>query len=83
MEMIVILAVVKCDWKNIECMVKGEPKDTGRQKLGVIMGDNCKTGIHTSLYPGVKISAGCMTLPGEIIKRDLEKNSFGGNSFIV
>lgn len=68
-----ITANLRHDWKNIKCMVKGELKDTGRQKLGVIMGDNCKTGIHTSLYPGVKINPGCMTLPGEVVKRDLEK----------
>ncbi|MFH1049039.1 MAG: bifunctional sugar-1-phosphate nucleotidylyltransferase/acetyltransferase [Patescibacteria group bacterium] len=71
-----ITANLRHDWKNIKCMVKGELKDTGRQKLGVIMGDNCKTGIHTSLYPGVKIGAGCMTLPGEIVKKDLTDNNF-------
>lgn len=71
-----ITANLRHDWKNIKCMIKNELKDTGRQKLGVIMGDNCKTGIHTSLYPGVKINAGCMTLPGEIIKRDLVENNF-------
>lgn len=71
-----ITANLRHDWKNIKCMIKGELKDTGRQKLGVIMGDGCKTGIHTSLYPGVKINPGCMTLPGEIVKRDLEKNNF-------
>jgi len=71
-----ITANLRHDWKNIKCMIKGELKDTGRQKLGVIMADNCKTGIHTSFYPGVKINPGCMTLPGEIVKRDLEKNNF-------
>ncbi len=68
-----ITANLRHDWKNIKCMVKGELKDTSRQKLGVIMGDNCKTGIHTSFYSGVKIGAGCMTLPGEVVKRDLIK----------
>lgn len=69
-----ITANLRHDFKNIKCMVKGELKDTGRQKLGVIMGDNCKTGINTSLYPGVKISAGSMILPGEVVKRDLMDN---------
>lgn len=71
-----ITANLRHDWKNIRCIVKGELKDTGRQKLGIIMSDDCKTGIHTSFYPGVKINPGCMTLPGEIIKRDMEKNKF-------
>ncbi len=67
-----ITANLRHDGKNIKCMIKGELKDTGRKKLGVIMGDNCKTGIHTSLGPGVKINSGCMTMPGEVVKRDLE-----------
>lgn len=71
-----ITANLRHDFKNIKCMIKGELKDTGRQKLGVIMGDNCKTGIHTSLFPGIKINPGCMIPPGEIVKRDLVKNSF-------
>lgn len=71
-----ITANLRHDWKNIKCMIKGELKDTGRQKLGIIMGDNCKTGIHTSFYPGVKINPGCMTLPGEVVKRDLIDNNF-------
>ncbi len=66
-----ITANLRHDRKNIRCIVKEELKDTGRQKLGVIMGDNCKTGIHTSFYPGVKMGSGCTTLPGEIVKRDL------------
>lgn len=67
------------EWKNIKCMVKKGgriERDTGRQKLGVITGDNCKTGIHISFCSGVKISAGCMTLLGEAVKRDLIKNNF-------
>lgn len=68
-----ITANLRHDFKNVRCMIKGELKDTGRQKLGVIMGDNCKTGINNSIYPGVKIDAGTLTLPGDIIKRDLIK----------
>lgn len=68
-----ITANLRHDGKNIKCMIKGELKDTGRHKFGAIMGDGCKTGIHISLYPGVKIAEGSMILPGEIVKRDLEK----------
>lgn len=71
-----ITANLRHDCKNIRCIIKEKLKDTGRQKLGIIMGDNCKTGIHTLFYPGVKINPGCITLPGEIIKRDLLKNNF-------
>lgn len=66
-----IIANLRHDCKNIKCMIKGETKDTGRRKLGIIMGDNCKTGIHTSFYPGVKINPECLTFPGDIIKKDI------------
>ena len=71
-----IAANLRHDGKNIKCMINGELKDSGRRKLGFIMGDGCKTGVHTSFYPGVKINPGCLTLPGEVVKRDLEKNNF-------
>ncbi len=66
-----ITANLRHDGKNIKCKVKEEIKDTGRKKIGVMMGDNCKTGIHTSFYPGVKIDPGICTLPGDVVKRDL------------
>ncbi len=67
-----IVANLRHDGKNVKCMIKGELKDTGRRKLGIIMGDGCKTGVHTSFSPGVKVDPGSMILPGEIVKRDLE-----------
>lgn len=66
-----ITANLRHDGKNVKCKVKEEVKDTGRKKVGVIMGDNCKTGIHTSFYPGVKIDPGICTLPGDVIGRDM------------
>jgi bifunctional UDP-N-acetylglucosamine pyrophosphorylase/glucosamine-1-phosphate N-acetyltransferase len=36
-------------------VVKGEVVDTGRRKLGAILGDNVKTGINALLMPGVKV----------------------------
>ena len=44
--------------------------DTGRKKFGVWIKKNSKTGIHTSIYPGVIIESNVWTLPGEIIKRN-------------
>ncbi|MEK9135001.1 MAG: bifunctional sugar-1-phosphate nucleotidylyltransferase/acetyltransferase [Patescibacteria group bacterium] len=69
-----ITANLRHDWKNIKCMIRNELKDTGRVKLGIVMGDNCKTGINTSFFPGVKIDPECITFPGDIVKRDLIKN---------
>lgn len=60
------------DGTNHRSMVKGTLMDTGRRKLGVIVGDRVHTGIHTSIYPGRKLWPGTSTRPGEIVQRDLE-----------
>jgi UDP-N-acetylglucosamine diphosphorylase / glucose-1-phosphate thymidylyltransferase / UDP-N-acetylgalactosamine diphosphorylase / glucosamine-1-phosphate N-acetyltransferase / galactosamine-1-phosphate N-acetyltransferase len=46
--------------------------ETGLQKLGTIIGDNVKLGIKTLMYPGRKIWPNKITLPGEIVKKDIE-----------
>lgn len=52
-------------------MVNGVLVDTGRKKLGAIIGDNVHTGIHTSLYPGRKLWPGATTRPGEAVSKDI------------
>jgi bifunctional UDP-N-acetylglucosamine pyrophosphorylase/glucosamine-1-phosphate N-acetyltransferase len=66
-----ITANLRHDSKSVKSMIGKNLVDSGRRKFGVVMGDNCKTGIHTSFYPGVKVDPNCATLPGEVIKRDL------------
>ena len=51
--------------------VDGRMIDTGRRKLGAIVGDGVHTGIHTSIYPGRKLWPKTSTLPGAIVDRDL------------
>lgn len=46
--------------------------DTGRQKLGALIGDGAKLGCHTVVYPGRMVAVGKTTLPGEIIAKDRE-----------
>lgn len=67
-----ILANLRHDGRNVKAMVKGELVDSGRRKLGVIMGDGVKTGIHTTIYPGTVIEAGYRSLPGAILKGHVE-----------
>jgi len=67
-----ITANLRFDNGNIKTPVNNVILDTSRRKFGVIVGDNCKTGIHVSLYPGVKIDPGSQILPGKIIKRDIK-----------
>lgn len=46
---------------NVRMEIKGKLMDTGRKKLGAIIGDNTKTGINTSIYPGRKLGPNSLT----------------------
>lgn len=64
------VANLRHDGEPITLTVKGERVSTGRRKLGVIVGDDAKTGINTSLNAGVVLGAGTTTQPGEVLTRD-------------
>lgn len=64
------VANLRHDDKEIRLTVKGERVSTGRRKFGVVAGDGVKTGINTSLNPGVVLSTGARTLPGETVSED-------------
>ncbi len=69
-----ITNVLYPDWKikkrNIEVNIKDKKIDSGREKLGSIIGDNVNIAAGTILYPGVKIGPGINTDPGEIVTID-------------
>ncbi|MGM0592206.1 MAG: bifunctional sugar-1-phosphate nucleotidylyltransferase/acetyltransferase, partial [Halobacteriota archaeon] len=65
-----ITANLRHDDQSIALTVKGERVDTGRRKLGAIVGDRVKTGINTSIGPGACLSPDATTLPGETVRRD-------------
>jgi len=64
-------ANLRHDNQNIRTPIRGEFVDTGRKKLGAIIGDNVHTGINTSIYPGRKIGPGKTTHPGSAVRFDL------------
>lgn len=66
-----ITANFRHDGCNHRSMVDGTLVDTGRRKLGAIVGDDVHTGIHTSIYPGRKIWPHCATRPGDVVQHDL------------
>jgi NDP-sugar pyrophosphorylase family protein len=70
-----ITANFRHDGKTHRSMVGGALVDTGRRKFGAIMGDHVHTGIHTAIYPGRKLWAGVMTLPGAVVQKDLVSNA--------
>jgi acetyltransferase-like isoleucine patch superfamily enzyme len=67
-----ITANYRHDGLNHRSMVNDALVDTGRRKLGAVIGDDVHTAIHTSIYPGRKIWPGESTRPGEVVQRDLQ-----------
>lgn len=67
-----ITANFRHDGKNHRSAVDGKIIDTGRRKFGTIFGDDVHTGIHTSIYPGRKIWPHMSTLPGDVVKKDIQ-----------
>lgn len=66
-----ITANYRFDAGTINMTVKEKVMDSGRRKLGAIMGDNVKTGINALLMPGVKVGNGSWVGPNVMIHRDL------------
>lgn len=64
------VANLRHDDSSVRMTVKEEQTDTGRRKLGVVLGDDVKTGINTSLNAGVKLDTAARTAPGETVLRD-------------
>lgn len=71
-----VTANFRHDGANHRSMIKGELVDTGRRKLGAIIGDHVHTGINTSIYPGRKLWPNTSTLPGQVVDRDIESDEF-------
>lgn len=63
-----ICSNLRHDNGNIKSYLKGEKTDSGRRKLGVIMGHEVMTGINTTIYPGTVIGSGYWGRPAEVIR---------------
>jgi len=68
-----ITANLRFDNKTIRVTVKGRRVDTGKRKLGAIIGGYARTGINVSLMPGVKIGSYALIYPGCVVARDVEQ----------
>ena len=66
-----ITANYRFDAGSIKMMVKDQVVNTGRRKLGVVFGDNVKTGIKSLFMPGVKVGANTWVGANFMVTRDL------------
>ncbi|TQQ79313.1 glucose-1-phosphate thymidylyltransferase [Halonotius terrestris] len=64
------VANLRHDDEPVALTVKGDRVSTGRRKFGTVLGPDVATGIQTGINPGVTLSAGTRTEPGENVTRD-------------
>jgi len=68
-----ITANVRIDRGEVKSKIKNQKSkiNTGLNSLGVIMGENTKTGIHCSFMPGVLIGSNCLIYPNSVIFKNI------------
>jgi len=70
-----ITANYRLDAGNVKMAIKGKIVDSGRRKLGVILGDDVKTGIGSLFMPGVKVGVKTWVGPNYLVHQDLAANT--------
>jgi UDP-N-acetylglucosamine diphosphorylase/glucosamine-1-phosphate N-acetyltransferase len=70
-----ITANLRLDDGHVKMLVKGKVVDTGRRKLGAVLGDDVKTGINALLMPGVKVGIKSWVGANFTVNRDLPANT--------
>jgi bifunctional UDP-N-acetylglucosamine pyrophosphorylase/glucosamine-1-phosphate N-acetyltransferase len=64
-------ANLRIDRKAVPSTVKGQRLNTGREKLGVIIGQDAFIGVDVMTMPGVKIGERAQVGPGTHVRRDV------------
>ena len=61
----------RLDGRSVPSVVGGQRVDSGREKLGLVLGAGAKIGVNTSTMPGVKIGPAAVCGPNLTIARDV------------
>lgn len=69
------IANLRFDNATIKTKIKNQKIDSGRRKLGVIIGDSVKTGINSSFSPGVKVGHNSTIGSGVLLYEDLPSDT--------
>jgi bifunctional UDP-N-acetylglucosamine pyrophosphorylase/glucosamine-1-phosphate N-acetyltransferase len=70
-----ITANYRLDSGTVKMMVRDKLVDSGRTKLGAVLGDGVKAGINVLFMPGVKVGNNCWIGPNVVVYRDLPTNT--------
>ena len=74
------------DKQPVKVNIGGEKISTGMEKFGCIMGENCKTGINSSIMPGKKLGPNSIVGPAVCLQDDLESGkiiSIDKKSYVI
>ena len=66
-----ITANYRLDAGTVKMMVKDKVVDSGRTKLGAVLGDDVKAGINALFIPGVKVGCNSWIGPNVVVHRDV------------
>lgn len=69
------IANLRFDNATIKTKIKNQKIDSGRRKLGAIIGDSVKTGINSSFSPGVKVGHNSTIGSGVLLYDDLPSDT--------
>ena len=69
------IANLRFDNKTVKTVIKDKKIDSGRRKLGAIVGDYTKTGINSSLSPGVKVGSNSSIGSNVLLNDDIGSNT--------
>lgn len=64
---------LRFDNANVKVEVNGKVIDSGRRKLGALIGHGVKTGIHASIYGGRILGNNSRVYPGRIVEKNIKK----------
>ncbi|MEE9474780.1 MAG: bifunctional sugar-1-phosphate nucleotidylyltransferase/acetyltransferase [Candidatus Hydrothermarchaeaceae archaeon] len=66
---------LRLDNENVKMKIRGELVDSGRRKLGCVIGNNTKLGLNVMINSGRKIGNDCTVGPGVIVYKDIPDGS--------
>ena len=81
-----ITANYRFDENNIKVQIGKNRINSNTNKLGAIMGDNCKTGINSCIEPGIKVGPQSIVGPSVNLQEDLKPRKIifmNRNSYIT
>ncbi|MCL6578468.1 MAG: NTP transferase domain-containing protein [Candidatus Bathyarchaeota archaeon] len=70
-----VTANYRFDAGTVKMMIRDKVVDSGRTKLGAVLGDNVKTGINALFMPGVKVGCNSWIGPNVVVSRDVKADT--------